>query len=56
MCEQFVHLKYEAFRLVKIKIYLLDYNTAVSYVVTNISEEHAVSVFRVEVTSIYIVS
>jgi len=36
---------------VKIKICLLDYDTAISYVVTNISEEHAVSIFRVEVTS-----
>jgi len=51
-----VHLKYEAFRLVKIKVYFPDYNTAVSYVVTTVSEEHAVSVFKVEMTSIYIVS
>lgn len=48
-----MHFKYEDSRLVKIKIRLLDYDTAISYVVTNVSEEHAVSVFRVEVTSIY---
>jgi len=56
MCVQIVHFKYEDFRLVKIKICFLDYDSAISYVVTNISEEHAVSVFRAEVTSIYIVS